>query len=176
MRSRMLFLFDTTQSEIDQVFSGKRVLCRCCLNCHQVFYRSDTFSFLDCSVVNMPRLEDALQMLFMRERMSGSEQYFCSFCNRKCDAEVLTKLKDLPPVLMIRMQRLQYNKGSRNQTKLTNGVQIPMSFDFAAFSNIDPSIGVSEYVLVSVVHHHGDHATCGHYTCHVQSGGCGKCQ
>ena len=33
-------------SEIDQVFSGKRVLCRCCLNCHQVFYRSDTFSFL----------------------------------------------------------------------------------------------------------------------------------
>ena len=29
-------------------------------------------------MVNMPRLEDALQVLFTRERMSGSEQYFCS--------------------------------------------------------------------------------------------------
>ncbi len=28
---------------------------------------------------------------------------------------------------------------------------------------------VSDYELVSVIHHHGDHATCGHYTCHVES-------
>ena len=32
-------------------------------------------------MVNMPRLEDALQVLFTRERMSASEQYFCSSSN-----------------------------------------------------------------------------------------------
>ena len=37
---------------------------------------------------------------------------------------------------MIRMQRLQYDKGSGNQTKLTNGVQIPQWIDFASFSSL----------------------------------------
>ena len=36
----------SSQSSIDQLFSGKRLLCRCCLNCRKVFYRPDTFSFL----------------------------------------------------------------------------------------------------------------------------------
>ena len=57
-------------------------------------------------------------------------------CQKKCDAEVLTKIKSLPPILTIRMQRLQYNRGSGNQTKLTNGVQIPLSLDFTNFSNL----------------------------------------
>ncbi len=33
----------------------------------------------------------------------------------------------------------------------------------------DSRVEVSQYVLVAVIHHHGDHATCGHYTCHVES-------
>ncbi|CBK25357.2 LOW QUALITY PROTEIN: uncharacterized protein [Blastocystis hominis] len=139
-KSTVVFLpipLTSSQSSIDQLFSGKRLLCRCCLNCRKVFYRPDTFSFLDCSVVNMPRLEDALQVLFTRERMSGSEQYFCSSSKPACDAEVLTTIKELPPVLMIRMQRLQYDKGSGNQTKLTNGVQIPQWIDFASFSSLE---------------------------------------
>lgn len=78
--------------------------------------------------------------------MSGSEQYFCSSfelntfltfrCKCKCDAEVLTKIKRLPSILMLRLQRLQYDRGSGNQMKLTNGVQIPLSLDFADFSNL----------------------------------------
>ena len=97
-------------------------------------------------MVNIPRLEDALQVLFTKERMAGSEQYFCSSwvhaeqvmirCQKKCDAEVLTKIELLPPVLTIRLQRLQYDRGSGNQTKLTNGVQIPLSLDFTDFSNL----------------------------------------
>ena len=97
-------------------------------------------------MVNMPRLEDALQVLFTKERMAGSEQYFCSSwarrrgmtlrCQKKCDAEVLTKIESLPPILTIRMQRLQYDRGSGNQTKLTNGVQIPLALDFTDFSNL----------------------------------------
>ena len=142
----------------------------------------------DCPVINSPRLEDALQIQFTKEKMVGSEQYFCSSsslvlsfisrCNRKCDAEVLTKIKRLPSVLVLRLQRLQYDRGSGNQMKLTNGVQIPLAFDFANFSNLvyffldhdlqDPSVTVSDYVLVAAIHHHGDQATRGHYTCHVQ--------
>lgn len=37
---------------------------------------------------------------------------------------------------MLRLQRLQYDRGSGNQMKLTNGVQIPLSLDFADFSNL----------------------------------------
>lgn len=45
--SRIFFsLFSSPQSSIDRLFSGKRLLCRCCLNCRKVFYRADTFSFL----------------------------------------------------------------------------------------------------------------------------------
>ena len=96
----------------------------------------------------------------------------------KCDAEVLCKMKELPPLLMIRLQRLQFDRSSGSQTKLTNGVQIPLTLDFANFSSLvtlrngsdsqDSSVDVSDYVLLSVVHHHGGHATCGHYTCHLQ--------
>lgn len=57
-------------------------------------------------------------------------------CAKKCDAEILSKVKVLPPVLMIRMQRLQYDRGSGNQMKLKNGVQIPLSLDFSDFSNL----------------------------------------
>ena len=46
-------------------------------------------------------------------------------------------------MLMIRMQRLQYDKGSGNQTKLTNGVQIPQWIDFASFSSL---VGKSEEI------------------------------
>lgn len=57
-------------------------------------------------------------------------------CAKKCDAEVLSKVKVLPPVLMIRMQRLQFDRGSGNQMKLRNGVQIPLTLDFSDFSNL----------------------------------------
>ena len=89
-------------------------------------------------------------------------------------------MKSLPPILTIRLQRLQFDRGSGSRTKLTNGVQIPLSLDFSEFSNLvglrpesdfqDQSVDVSEYKLISVIHHHGDHATCGHYTCHVEAG------
>lgn len=38
------------QKSIDSLFSGKRLLCRCCLTCHRVFYRPDMFSFLVATV------------------------------------------------------------------------------------------------------------------------------
>lgn len=64
---------------------------------------------------------------------------FCcckSRCSKKCDAEVLSKIKVLPPILMIRLQRLQFDRGSGSQTKLTNGVQIPLTLDFSQFCNL----------------------------------------
>ena len=41
----ILFSLDL-QKQIDSIFSGERFLCRCCMNCHKVFYRHDTFCFL----------------------------------------------------------------------------------------------------------------------------------
>lgn len=37
---------------------------------------------------------------------------------------------------MVRLQRLQYDRGSGSQLKLTNGVQIPLTLDFSQFCNL----------------------------------------
>ena len=62
--------------------------------------------------------------------------YIILSCEKKCNAEVVTKIKALPKVLMIRLQRLEFDHKSGNQMKLTNGVQIPTTLDFSEFAMI----------------------------------------
>ena len=62
--------------------------------------------------------------------------YIILRCEKKCNAEVVTKIKALPKVLMIRLQRLEFDHKSGNQMKLTNGVQIPTTLDFSEFAMI----------------------------------------
>ena len=55
-------------------------------------------------------------------------------CKKKTDAEVLLKADTLPPILILRLQRLQYDRNSGSQIKLSNGVQVPLTVDLGDFS------------------------------------------
>ena len=55
-------------------------------------------------------------------------------CGKKTDSEVLLKADTLPPVLVLRLQRLQYDRSTGLQKKLMNGVQVPLTVDMSDYS------------------------------------------
>lgn len=99
---------------LDSLFGGLRRQSQCCLNCHRVFYRPDRFFFLNCPVTSDTRLEEALQLLFSKTALSDSAFLCPSFffllsltlsCRIHCSAEALTTLSEIPPILVIRLER-----------------------------------------------------------------------
>lgn len=107
------------------------------------------------------------------EDLKDENQYDCSFCKCKQDAERSFKLIELPPVLNIQLSRYEFDKAKNAKFKVTKKVLLPtlLSIEQSEISTAAaPSTSTSEtksktktYVLCAVMRHHGTSAYSGHY-------------
>jgi ubiquitin C-terminal hydrolase len=104
----------------------------------------------------------------MAEVLEGDNQYHCSHCNSKQDAERVLKLTKLPPVLNVQLSRYVFDRVKFVKKKLMDKVLLPKTLMIGrevGSPAADPAMQLKEkrYVLCAVMRHHGTSAYSGHY-------------
>ncbi|KAL3916643.1 MAG: hypothetical protein SGILL_005083 [Bacillariaceae sp.] len=94
------------------------------------------------------------------ELLDGDNQYFCEKCNSKQDAERVTKLTQLPPVLNVQLSRYVFDRVQFVKRKLGDSVLLPTVLKVNSAEDLS---GQKSYVLCGVMRHLGTSAHSGHY-------------
>jgi len=126
---------------------------------------------LDIRNQSIRRIEDALEAFFKAEEIEGLK----SNTDTKVTATKQYSFENLPPILILHLKRFWFDS-AQGTTKLSKGIgfpsqlQIPNHFLCPKLKNLshsDSSNGLSpiSYNLFSVIYHHGQHVSSGHYTC-----------
>lgn len=103
------------------------------------------------------------------EVFKGDNQYFCSKCDCKQDAERELKLTKLPPVLNVQLSRYVFDREKFVKKKVMDKVLLPsvLSIDQHTIdsrsASSSSSSSVKKYQLCAVMRHHGTSAYSGHY-------------
>mmetsp|Transcript_27557 Transcript_27557/g.66233 ORF Transcript_27557/g.66233 Transcript_27557/m.66233 type:complete len:2159 (-) Transcript_27557:44-6520(-) len=95
------------------------------------------------------------------EEFNGDNQYFCSKCNCKQDAERAPKLTKLPPVLNVQLSRYVFDREKFVKKKVMDKVLLPSVLSIEQHSGAVSTI--KKYMLCAVMRHHGTSAYSGHY-------------
>ena len=134
------------------------------------------FTSLSLVVKNNRTLVESLQSSIKGDLLEGENAYYCETKKAKVDAIKRTCIKSLPNVLVIHLQRFEYNWQSGTRIKLNDYFEFPVQLDMQPFtaaglrvqelgdahrSELEPD-GYYSYDLVGVLVHAGT-AEAGHY-------------
>ena len=78
-------------------------------------------------------LEKCLEDFLKIEQMTGDEKYFCEGCEAKQDATRCCKLRELPPVLNLQLNRFQYDMQFGRKKKLNSCILYPEELDMSKY-------------------------------------------
>lgn len=170
---------------LPSIYWGKSSITTKCCECGFSSKKIDDFKFLALPIVDVReanqtssdisntkkhgpesnnRNTDVQQLLNLTlhpESLEGDNQYFCSVCNKKCNATRTPYFENLPPVLNLQLNRYIFNMESYTKQKLTTKVCLPhvLEVPYLAESETEKKT----YVLVAVQNHLGNSAHGGHY-------------
>jgi ubiquitin carboxyl-terminal hydrolase 48 len=96
------------RNSVGTAFRGKLQNETECLGCHNKTQRQESFSELELGV--RKHLNESLDELLKDELLNESNQYFCSVCKMKKDANRRTQLLKLPPVLNLQLMRFVFDR------------------------------------------------------------------
>ena len=151
---------------IQKLFRGEYAYVTTCLTCKRESVRPSYFYELDLALAGNKNLtiEKCIEDFLRIEKMTGDEKYFCESCQSKQDATRCCKLRELPLVLNLQLNRFQYDMQFGRKKKLNSSIMFPQVLDMAKYS--ENSAGV--YNLIGVLMHVGPDANHGHYIAHIQ--------
>ncbi|KRX04635.1 hypothetical protein PPERSA_04450 [Pseudocohnilembus persalinus] len=110
---------------------------------------------------------DLLKMIkqnFIEELLDKQNQYQCDKCNKKTDAKKQLDLEELPPYLIIGLNRSIYDQ--KNQLFIKNLSSVSIPFEFKAnkiYENFEQFNNENEYELYAIIIHIGQNIFSGHY-------------
>ena len=147
-----------------------------CSLCSYISVRKEEYYDLTLPVQNMSSLIMSLDEYVAPTQLSGSNQYRCSMCHEKVDAERRTRITSVPPIMTFCLNRFTYDwqRGTRN--KINSVFQFPTELDLRSYETQGFSDektdeasfqGPLMYDLASVIIH-GGNANSGHYTAYIR--------
>ncbi|CAJ1953284.1 unnamed protein product [Cylindrotheca closterium] len=163
-----------------RIFQGTTTYQTICMTCGQSSERSENFMDLNLPIVRQEKtkgngremkikdyfggkmvdtdVQHCLNDYLCAEVLDGDNQYFCSKCSSKQDANRLLKLTALPPVLNVQLSRYVFDLSQYVKKKLSDKVLLPTTLSV-------PKRDGSEvcYKLCAVMRHQGTSAYAGHY-------------
>ena len=169
---------------LPSIYWGKSSITTTCCECKCSLKKIDDFKFLALPIVegreeNQPSNSDnkakrgsksnnenvdvqqLLNLTLFPESLEGDNQYFCSVCNKKCNATRTPHFENLPPVLNLQLNRYIFNMESYTKQKLTTKVCLPHVLEVPYL--VEGESTAKMYVLVAVQNHLGNSAHGGHY-------------
>ncbi|GAB4823725.1 hypothetical protein N2152v2_010771 [Parachlorella kessleri] len=162
--------------------SGYETVCQVCQRPSESSSRSVSFYELDLPVKGFTSLQDSLSTLLAPEFLCGDNQYSCDFCAAKVDATRQLRLRALPPMLCLSLQRFVFDYNKMDRVKANNKFAFPLVLDMAhhlgasgqqakqgqgAAAAAEPLL----YDLVAILIHKGGSAMHGHYVAHINMDG-----
>ncbi|KAA3675624.1 ubiquitin carboxyl-terminal hydrolase 47 [Paragonimus westermani] len=136
-----------THDLINRLYQGQRSDCVRCIVCNRVSCRMDTF--LDIQVPLRPfdlnadpyeSLETAFRALIKPERLDGSNQYYCSRCKTKRDAERVCVFHRMPYLLTLQLMRFTFDLTTLNRIKINDRFTFPLDrWDLSEFITALPT-------------------------------------
>eukprot|EP00051_Salpingoeca_urceolata_P012257 m.152028 g.152028 ORF g.152028 m.152028 type:complete len:1363 (+) comp17429_c0_seq5:284-4372(+) len=152
---------------IDSLYTG----CFCnlvqCLQCGTVSERVESFHDLTVPLYGVDSLEQCLQRYTEMELLEGDNRYSCSNCDTLVDAYKGLRLRTLPTILTLSLNRFTYDWDRDVRVKDNSKVEFPLELNMAPYCTEDQDRSDDVFMLYSVVIHSGA-AHGGHYHAYIR--------
>eukprot|EP00090_Calanus_glacialis_P012504 TRINITY_DN21085_c0_g1_i1.p1 TRINITY_DN21085_c0_g1~~TRINITY_DN21085_c0_g1_i1.p1 ORF type:complete len:1287 (-),score=515.73 TRINITY_DN21085_c0_g1_i1:63-3923(-) len=155
----------SVRTMIQKQFRGEYAYVTTCQACLKESVRPSHFYELDLALAGNKTIADCLGDFLKVERMTGDEKYFCENCCSKQEATRCCKLRELPPVLNLQLNRFQFDMQLGRKKKLNSNIQFPEELDMSGYI---ATSSPAKYSLTGVLMHVGPDANHGHYIAHIQ--------
>jgi len=148
-------------STINDIFSGMFMTKVTCSECKKDNYRFDRFDIMTLhlpeeiqSDIEKYELSELLDMYVKNEKLTGNNQYNCSYCNSKRDAFKEHRIYLNPKILVIMIKKYQKFRGKLVKSNFP--VKYPHELDMSKYMTQNNNIGLTDkYELYSVIRHSG---------------------
>ena len=159
-------LFDAlNNNEIYNLFQGDLENIIKCTECENESIHQEKFIDLSIPVKNnnkkIESLKQSLEQFFSIEELKDDNLYQCDKCNKKVIGEKYIKIKKIPKILMLALNRFEYDYIHQMKKKINT------KFDFDEKINEINGININ-YNLYSIIVHCGS-AMGGHYYSLIKS-------
>ena len=124
-----------------------------------------------CSSVGPYSLTWAVSQFATKEKLRGSNKYWCQSCRHFVEAERSVMFGELPPVLTFHLNRFAASSHGV-VSKIRGNIAIPLSLCFGPWCSTGCANRDQLYELFAVVLHSGSSCHMGHYTTCVQAKRC----
>ena len=153
--------YDVTNfSIISLLFYGTNENMTQCSSCKLIIYNFQKFEFLSFGVRNYVNKEFNLYNGFddyeKIEKLTGDNQYYCNYCQKLCDADIMTKIVFPPKYLLI---NIDYGKNKRFIPKF---VKYDDEIDITKYVSFNFGKPI-KYKILGVCSHSGYSGRFGHY-------------
>lgn len=128
-----------SSSLISSLFQGLLLDYVHCQSCHRESHREDQFLDLSLAIrshsdqTTYDSLEKALEAFIRPETLTGSNQYYCSVCDRKTDAIKGLRFRAFPQIVMIQLKRFDLDMETMRRRKLEDYVEFPLEIDLGKY-------------------------------------------
>jgi ubiquitin carboxyl-terminal hydrolase 47 len=124
---------------LNKLYQGKMIDYVKCKHCGHESQREDTYQDIALPIKafgeTMPfgSIEESLRNFIKPEILDGSNQYHCSQCDQKRDAEKGLKITELPYILTLQLKRFDFDYESLQRVKLSDRVEFSKIMDMTEF-------------------------------------------
>ena len=157
-------LFDaisyTNEKYINDLFQSILSTNIKCLQCGNISSHDEIYIDISLPIKKgklvIDSLDKSFEYFFLREELVKDNQYFCEKCSKKVDAEKYFEIKQLPKILLIALNRFEFDYKKGLKKKINTPISIPDKIT---------KIGHLEqlnYELYGIIIHSGS-AMSGHY-------------
>lgn len=141
-----------------------------CAECDYKRSRADKFRALLLLIQGRKSLEEALDAYIAPEELTGDNKYACPGCDKKSDARKGVRIKSLPKILTVQLQRFAFDYNTFGRVKVNDAVTFPETLDVSRWcppaSDAKGPVP-AEYELFSIMNHTGS-AHGGHYFAYIK--------
>ena len=146
-------------SELYSIITSDELVCTECGNARK---KEEILLDIPLTVGKFTSIEESLRHFVQMEKLEGDNRWECPRCERKVDALKGVKIVQMSPLLILSLQRFEFNMRTLSREKNCEHVSFPFLLDFSEFANSEKKEDLL-YDLFGCIVHCGSSANCGHY-------------
>lgn len=116
--------------------------------------------FIHTLILKIKNFSLFLAAFLSTETLKGCNQYLCSECGAKNEAERKVEFLELPEILLIHLIRYETDPSNQSTRKFQRNFNVPEILNFSKFFDSSPKIS---FDLTGVITHNGTTPCTGHY-------------